>query len=302
MPINATSYIDDVWRAIRQAVIPAVRYYRSDLKSLNVEIKKDKTFLTEADTNVQSAIVQAIRQYDPITPIVAEEMYNSFLHSEGKTHGDDSTASAWIIDPIDGTSQFIRPDGREFCTAVALVQNGMPSLALVIAHEATQGHSAVCISADVAARVVEADNEIFAQDVLDGSPTWWASLGQDSRNVSPEIGRYLTGRGYKVKRTTTSQTLDILRAAGPILPPGTFRPFDLFYREHQKVWDGVPGMCVALAAGKSVRTLHPDAHLPLKERFLRDVEPKFRSTIIGRASLVDQVSQDVSLDTGRDIT
>lgn len=294
MSNEATECVTDVWHAIRQAVIPAIRDYRSNLKSLNVEVKADQTFLTEADTNIQRTIIDEIRRRDPVTPIVAEEVYNSFLDKSESAMVADSTADAWIIDPIDGTSQFIRPHGREFCTAVALLKGGMPSMALVIAHEASQGREPICIFANVEAGIVEVDDELVPQDILDGSPTGWASVGQDGRRIGPEVGEYLTSRGYQLKTSTTSQTLDVLRASGGILPPSGFPPFDVFYREFQKVWDGIPGMCVAMAAGKAVGTLHTDAHLPLDRRFLRDIEPKFRSTIIGRTDLVEEMTRSVS--------
>ena len=83
---------------------------------VSVETKTSKTDLvTEADRDAQQAVVARIRESHADEPIVAEE------------DGGDGTLpdveSFWIVDPIDGTANFVR-GVRTFCTAVAGVADG----------------------------------------------------------------------------------------------------------------------------------------------------------------------------------
>lgn len=292
MVTHSSLFFDTLWETLQTKLTPIVESHRSDLKRLNISVKADSTFLTEADLNVQSAVVDAIRSVDPSTPIIAEEDDRLALRPRHADHSSSSQpiADAWIIDPIDGTSQFIAPNRHEFCTAVAYVHEGMPVAALVIAYEAGPRFSPITITADVPRGSVCIDGQEARGRVINSAATGHASLGQDGRAIDPLIGDALRQRGYKLKTATTSQTLDILRTSGPILPVATYTPFDLFYRESQKIWDGVPGMCVAIACGRTVSTLHAEPHLPIRQSALADVEPKFRSTIIGQRPLVAEIA------------
>ncbi|MFE9324504.1 inositol monophosphatase family protein [Nocardia sp. NPDC052278] len=66
----------------------------------------------------QEAIVNAIEQHFPGSGFVAEEDDPKL-----PTSGDPT----WVIDPIDGTSQFVFPEGREFCSVVCRLDAGVPS-------------------------------------------------------------------------------------------------------------------------------------------------------------------------------
>lgn len=101
--------------------------YRQRLSSLDVSVKEDQTLLSEADIAIQGAIVDMIRRVDPASPIIAEE---------GSSGWPTAPASSyWIVDPIDGTAEFLKPSSREFCTAVCRVEAGRPAHAFVYAHE-----------------------------------------------------------------------------------------------------------------------------------------------------------------------
>jgi 3'(2'), 5'-bisphosphate nucleotidase len=116
------------WQDTAQEIIALVGSYRSELSSLVVSTKSDNTLLTEADLAVQNLIVQRIREFDADSVIIAEE--------DGVTgNGSRVTGAAgvWIIDPIDGTSQFVNANAVEFCTAVARYEGGLPVAALIVA-------------------------------------------------------------------------------------------------------------------------------------------------------------------------
>lgn len=64
----------------------------------NISLKSKNDAVTNIDLALQSSIVDIIREFDSETPIISEENFTD--------HNDKETA--WIIDPLDGTSNFIQ--------------------------------------------------------------------------------------------------------------------------------------------------------------------------------------------------
>ncbi len=96
----------------------AMRHYNGDLR---VELKADASPVTAADLAAHHAIVTALRAFDPATTIVSEE---ADVPAEA---GD-----CWIVDPLDGTKEFIKRTG-EFTVNIALIRDAGPVLGVVYA-------------------------------------------------------------------------------------------------------------------------------------------------------------------------
>lgn len=73
----------------------ALKYYRS--RDLIVETKPDDSPVTQGDKEVEKAL----------SKIVAEEYGDSYVGEEGTRSGSDNKRR-WLIDPIDGTKNFLR--------------------------------------------------------------------------------------------------------------------------------------------------------------------------------------------------
>lgn len=97
--------------------------YCSDFK---VEEKADKSPLTEADKASHAIISEALKDLYPSIPILSEE------GSEIPYEARSSWRVFWLIDPLDGTKEFIKRNG-EFTVNIALVIDGMPVLGVVYA-------------------------------------------------------------------------------------------------------------------------------------------------------------------------
>jgi len=69
-----------------------------DLDVLKVEIKRQNDFVTEVDRAAEAAIISVLREAYPNHAILAEE--------SGVTKGSQDEF-VWIIDPLDGTTNFI---------------------------------------------------------------------------------------------------------------------------------------------------------------------------------------------------
>ena len=65
----------------------------------SVEEKRKNDFVTDADRESEARIVAAIRARFPADAFLAEE--------SGAHAGGDPGARTWIIDPLDGTSNFV---------------------------------------------------------------------------------------------------------------------------------------------------------------------------------------------------
>jgi len=94
--------------------------YRSE--DFGVEYKTDKSPLTLADQKSHEIITNALEGYD--IPILSEEGQN-MPYTQRK-----NWQRFWIVDPLDGTKEFIKRNG-EFTVNIALIENNRPVLGAI---------------------------------------------------------------------------------------------------------------------------------------------------------------------------
>ncbi|HLL13398.1 MAG TPA: 3'(2'),5'-bisphosphate nucleotidase CysQ [Rubrivivax sp.] len=111
-----------VERIARQAGDVILDIYGSDF---TVREKADASPVTQADERAEALIVPALRSLSPSFPVVAEE-----AASRGENPGVDH--SCWLVDPLDGTREFVARSG-EFTVNIGLVVQGVPLLGVVFA-------------------------------------------------------------------------------------------------------------------------------------------------------------------------
>ena len=106
----------------------SVRAGESILKIYDTEFeideKKDSTPLTEADLQSHNIIVSGLKFITPDIPIISEEEKLESFSSR------KSRRRYWLIDPLDGTREFINKNG-EFTVNIALIENNIPILGVV---------------------------------------------------------------------------------------------------------------------------------------------------------------------------
>lgn len=85
-----------------------------------VEVKPDATFVTEADKKVELLLRDRLGKLAPDW---------SFLGEEGGFTGNDD-APCWVLDPIDGTNNFVK-NLPVWCVSVGAVKDGEPLLGVV---------------------------------------------------------------------------------------------------------------------------------------------------------------------------
>ena len=88
---------------------------------LSVEQKGPQDFVTQADRDVEGFIIERLHLIHPRAGVLAEESAPRYAHED---------KPVWVIDPIDGTGNFIRGIPL-FCISVALWEAGEVRFGLI---------------------------------------------------------------------------------------------------------------------------------------------------------------------------
>jgi len=88
--------------------------------TLEREEKDDRSFVTQADREAEAVIIETIQKAHPKHGIVSEESGESGAHKE----------YVWVIDPLDGTGNFVNGIPI-FATSIALLQDGEAVIGVV---------------------------------------------------------------------------------------------------------------------------------------------------------------------------
>tara|TARA_Y100000590_G_scaffold176294_1_gene201426 strand:- start:256 stop:1029 length:774 start_codon:yes stop_codon:yes gene_type:complete len=91
-------------------------------KGLKKEIKDDSTPVTNADLEINNILIKKIKELTPDIPIVSEE--------SSKNKNSNNLNNFWLIDPIDGTHDYIN-NKDEFTINAALVIKNVPEIGVI---------------------------------------------------------------------------------------------------------------------------------------------------------------------------
>ncbi|HEX2284998.1 MAG TPA: histidinol-phosphatase [Mycobacterium sp.] len=176
-----TTVQDDVALALQLAdQADALTLDRFGALDLRIDTKPDLTPVTDADRSVESALRETLSGQRPDDPILGEEF-------GGATN---LTGRQWVIDPIDGTKNFVR-GVPVWATLIALLADGVPVVGVVSAPAlqrrwwAGEGEGAFASVAGGAPRrisvssVAELESASLSLSSLEG----WAKLGLRERLI-----------------------------------------------------------------------------------------------------------------------
>lgn len=223
-----------------------------------VELKADRTPVTEADRASEAIILERLARLVSEVPVVAEESC-----AAGRI--PEVGAEFFLVDPLDGTKEFIARRG-DFTVNIALVRGGVPVLGVVYAPvdgmlyagDATAGQAFCCVQP--AAPPDAAAGARRALRVRAAPPTGLTAVVSRS-HATPETETYLEGYTIRERVSVGSSLKFCLVAAGKA---------DLYPRLGPTMeWDTAAGHAVLAAAGGQV--LAPDG------RPLRYGKPQFRN-------------------------
>lgn len=115
--------INDIKDIAIKAGIAIMDIYKKDF---DIEYKKDKSPITQADKISNEIICSSLEKLYSQIPILSEE--NKEILYETRKDWE----YYWCIDPIDGTKEFIKKNG-EFTVNIALLHKNIPVLGVVYA-------------------------------------------------------------------------------------------------------------------------------------------------------------------------
>ena len=98
-----------------------MKIYQSDF---SVEMKLDKSPLTQADLNAHTKITELLSKFN--IPILSEENKDNEITYALRSKWN----KLWIVDPLDGTKEFVKRNG-EFTVNIALVEDQRPILGVI---------------------------------------------------------------------------------------------------------------------------------------------------------------------------
>ena len=219
-------------RAARAGARVASDAFRTDI---TVETKGEDDVVTEADRAAQRTTIETIRASFPGDAVVGEE-------EDARKRVPDEGA-AWVIDPIDGTHNFVRGI-RVWGTAVAAVVDGEPVAAATVCPALDDIYTA---DADGAYRNGE---PLRVSDVAEPrratvNPTlWW---DHDARDEYAGACEAIVTRFNDMRRLGAAQVVLPTVAAGGL--EGTISNL------RANPWDSVAGVFMIRQAGGRVTDL-----------------------------------------------
>jgi len=112
---------------LHTAIIAALQAGKAILEiyhsgAFDIELKEDNSPLTRADTDSHKVIMSYLEPTD--IPVLSEEG-RDIPYNERK-----AWRQLWIVDPIDGTKEFIKRNG-EFTVNIALIENKKPIIGVI---------------------------------------------------------------------------------------------------------------------------------------------------------------------------
>ena len=226
-------------RLARRAGEVVMAVYATDFA---VQGKADASPVTLADQQAEAVILAGLRALTPDVPIVAEEAM-----AAGQTPRLTPGGRFWLVDPLDGTREFVARNG-EFTVNIALIEQGRPVLGVVLAPAV--GGPGGCLYAGIVGQGAWMEDGGGRRAIGCRTPppqglTVLASRSHgDAAALDAFLPRYLAGRRVAHVGTAGSSLKLCLLAAGEA---------DLYPRLGRTMeWDIAAGHAVLAAAGGSV--------------------------------------------------
>jgi 3'(2'), 5'-bisphosphate nucleotidase len=224
--------LDAVMAAARAAGQVIMDVYATDF---TVRGKDDASPVTEADEKAEAVILAALAQIAPEIPAISEE-------AASKGHIPEGGQRFWLVDPLDGTKEFISRNG-EFTVNIALIEQGRPVLGVVLAPALDRLFAGVVGQG----AFVEEKGARRAIQCRAVPAEGFTVVSSRSHGDAAALDAFLAGRKVASSVNAGSSLKLCLVAAGEA---------DLYPRLGRTMeWDIAAGHAVLRAAGGEVRTL-----------------------------------------------
>jgi myo-inositol-1(or 4)-monophosphatase len=253
-----------------------------DIESVRVSQKNANDFVTEVDQAAESVIIETLLSAYPGHGILAEE--------SGRAHGAQDSEYVWIIDPLDGTTNFIH--GLPiYCVSIALSVKGKIEQAVVYdptrndLFTATKGRGAYLND-----RRIRVSKRISLKDTL-------LSTGFPYRQ-GDDFSQYLTLMGDVMQRTAGlrrpgAAALDLAYVAAGYT--------DGFFEKGLQPWDVAAGSLLVTEAGGLVGNFTGEANF-LEQNECLAANPKIYAQLVGILGKYSKFASAGEKATARQLT
>ncbi|KAF1690974.1 inositol monophosphatase family protein [Pseudoxanthomonas taiwanensis] len=242
------------------------------LDALNVVQKQRMDYASEVDAEAEQVIVKELRRAYPDYGVLGEEGG----HQPGR-----QKRLQWVIDPLDGTSNYLR-GFPHYCVSIALVDNGEPTDAVIFDPLRNElfaaGRGAGAVLNDRRIRVSDRKDLGGAVVGTGFPPRERARAGAQLKCVDA-----LLAHAEDVRRTG-SAALDLAYVACGRL--------DAYFEAGVKAWDIAAGVLLVREAGGRICDFRGAATPRMDER-----GPDSRQIIAGNVKVADEL-QKLIVNTG----
>jgi 3'(2'), 5'-bisphosphate nucleotidase len=225
--------LDAVLAIATEAGRRIMEIYSSDFA---VTRKDDESPLTQADLAAHNHITAELTRQWPQIAVLSEEAADIPFETRAKW------ARYWLVDPLDGTKEFIKRNG-EFTVNIALIEQGRPMLGVV--HAPALGLTYFAAHGNGAFRIKEGRKEKIATRKVPQKPALVVSKSHRDAVLEAFLAKMpehdAVSRGSSLKFCLVAEgSADLYPRTGPT-----------------SEWDTGAGHCVAEQAGAQVLRL-PD--------------------------------------------
>ncbi len=217
----------------------AAEHIMTRYNHVSYRLKKDGSLVTDADAAMQQAMINSLKKHWPDYVVLGEEM----SEAEQQAQLDCGAAGLWILDPLDGTSNFATGI-PVFCVSIALVIKSEVVLGFIYDPVRDEAFSAI---KGEGARLN--NRELVSASAREYLDQCIAQI--DFKRLSPEMRVCLSREHpYASQRNFGSGALDwCWLAAGRS---------QLYIHGGQKLWDYAAGQLILSEAGGIAKTFGGD--------------------------------------------
>jgi len=286
MPLSSTKIYEIVNSWLKDIDL-IFNVHRNELQKGTLEKirKADHTYVTRADLEIDQYICERLEHYFPDHQVLSEERADDFTW-------DPENPYLWVMDPIDGTHEFMNSKSNYYGLSLALYYHRQPVFAMVYAPHYPQ------LGDESSLYLMHSE---LPQTTLNGRPisivknkTLDQVKGQI--NISSANPKYELALNKNYPQFEKHYPRALALHLCEVAASGTVAHASLFTQTTPKFWDMAAGMYIATGAGALVADLKGRLQYPVT--FLDVTDHKFRipSLLVGEEAIVKQVANFLSQD------
>ncbi len=236
--------MEKIFEVAKEAALQAGHFIQSNVSGvdqLQIEQKSLNDFVSEVDRGSENIIRELITQAFPCHSILGEEYGTSYGGRQYAEHNDPESDYKWIVDPLDGTTNFLRGIPH-YAVSIAVTYKSKPVVGVVydpvkeelfsaIVDKGAQlnGKSILCRDLPTLQGSLLATGVPFSGPLLD-------NLGLFTRSLSDLLSQHTSG-----VRRLGAAALDLAYVAAG--------RYDGFWEAQLHPWDVAAGALIVREAG-----------------------------------------------------